>query len=77
MDFTSAFNRPGALAAATLSISAPGVATRLACTLYEPGRCDGAGLPKPAAAPVPANDRHARLPGFGAGRRSLMHVFGC
>lgn len=75
MEFTSAFDRPGALA--SLSLSAPGTATQLARILYEPGRCDGAGLAKPAAAPAPANDRHARLPGFGAGTRSLLRVIGC
>lgn len=76
MDFISAFERPGALAAASLSLSAPGVATALARVFYEPGRCDGAGLPEPAAAPLPANDRHPRA-AFGAGRRSLLRVIGC
>ena len=76
MDFTSAFDRPASRAAASLSLSTPGVATRLAQILYQPVRCDGTPAPLPLAAPQPANDRHPRIPGLGAGRRALLRVIG-
>jgi hypothetical protein len=69
MDFTSAFDRPGSRAAASLALSTPGVATRLAQVLYQPVRCDG-------IAPQPANDRHPLIPGLRGGRRALLRVIG-
>jgi hypothetical protein len=76
MDFTSAFDRPMSRAAASLSLSSPGVATRLAQVLYQPIRCDGSAAPRPLAAPQPANDRHPLIPGLRAGRRALLRVIG-
>jgi hypothetical protein len=63
MDSTFGFGRPAALAGAvTLPNSAPGLATALAASLFQPARRDSfeprRETPRP---PRPANDRHGLL----------------
>jgi hypothetical protein len=69
MDSTFGFGRPTALAGAmTLPNSAPGLATALAASLFQPERRDSRESRREAARPPqPANDRDGRVGGLLSG----------
>jgi hypothetical protein len=79
MDSTFGFGRPIALAGAvSLPNSAPGLATALAASLFQPERRDNREprreTPRP---PQPANDRHGRVSGLLSGIYRFGARAGC
>jgi hypothetical protein len=79
MDTTFGFGRPTALAGAmSLPNSAPGLATALAASLFQPERRDRRDERRETARPPqPANDRHSRLGGLLGGIYRFGAPAGC
>jgi hypothetical protein len=78
MDSTFGFGRPIALAGAvSLPNSAPGLATALAASLFQPERANRDPRREATRPPQPANDRHCRVSGLLNGIYRLGARAGC